>query len=48
MNTDTNDSPKRNWPLILTISAVGFAVAARVSTSIALYVANFNLLEWIE
>ncbi len=48
MNSEPKESTKRNWPLIWTASAVGIILAGLVITSIALYVANFNLLEWIE
>jgi len=40
--------PKRNWPLILTAAALGLAAAMFVLGCVALWVTNFNLLEWLE
>ena len=40
--------PKRNWPLIWALVAVAVLAGAVVIGSIAMYVANFNLLEWME
>ncbi len=48
MNESLQDAPKRNWPLIWVATAVGLLIALTIVTSIALYIANFNLLEWIE
>ena len=48
MNNESPDSAKPNWPLICGGAAVGLLVAGLVVGVIALYVANFNVLEWLE
>jgi hypothetical protein len=48
MNNESPDSPKRNWPLICGGAAVSMLVAGLVAGLIALYIANFNVLEWLE
>ncbi len=48
MSDESSDAPKRNWPLILTTAALVSLVGATVIGLAALYVANFNLLGWIE
>ncbi len=48
MTGDPSETPKRNWPLIWTIVIAGALTTTVVVGSIALYVANFNLLEWME
>jgi hypothetical protein len=51
MNTMSNenpDPPKHNWPLICGGVTAGVLVASLIVGLIALYVANFNLLEWVE
>ncbi len=48
MTGDMSDAPKRNWPLIWTMVIAGVIAGTVVIGSIAMYVANFNLLEWME
>ncbi len=48
MTDPSPDTPKRNWPLIWTLVAAGVLTSAIVISAIAMYVANFNLLEWME
>ena len=48
MNSQPPDLPKRNWPLIWTGVIVGLVVTVAVVGLVALYIANFNLLEWME
>jgi hypothetical protein len=48
MSDESSDAPKRNWPLILSAAAIVSLVGAAVIGLVAMYVANFNLLEWIE
>lgn len=48
MNGQSPDTPKRNWPLIWTVVAAASLAGAVVIGSIAMYVANFNLLDWME
>lgn len=48
MNSQSPDHPKRNWPLIWTGVIVGLLVTVSVAGLVALYIANFNLLEWME
>lgn len=47
-NSKTLDNPKPNWPLILGGLAAGVLVLAVVGGLVAMYVANFNLLDWLE
>ena len=42
------DHPKRNWPLIWVSVILGASAAACVLGLVALWVTNFNLLEWME
>ena len=48
MTDQSSGIPKRNWPLIGVLVAVAAMVGAVVVALIAMYVANFNLLEWVE
>jgi hypothetical protein len=48
MSNQSPDHSKRNWPLIWTGVIVGLLVTASVVGLVAMYVANFNLLEWME
>jgi hypothetical protein len=47
-NNETQDSIKPNWPLIFGGAAAAILVAGLAAGVIALYVANFNLLDWLE
>ncbi len=48
MTDQSPDTPKRNWALIWTLVAVATLAAATAIGAIAMYIANFNLLEWME
>jgi high-affinity Fe2+/Pb2+ permease len=48
MSHESPDTPKRNWPLIWAGIMVGLLVAATAAGLIAMYVGNFNLLDWME
>ena len=51
MSPATNESPesaKHNRPLICFGIVAGILVAVSAVAVVALYVANFNLLEWME
>ena len=48
MANQSLEIPRRNWPLIWAGVVVGLVVAATLIGSIALFVTNFNLLDWIE
>jgi hypothetical protein len=48
MNRQSPDHPNRNWPLIWAGVIVGLLVTVSVAGLVALYVASFNLLEWME
>ncbi|HZL46098.1 MAG TPA: hypothetical protein VFC28_07710 [Opitutaceae bacterium] len=48
MNDENSHLPKYNWPLICGGIAVAILVAGLALGLIAMYVANFNLLEWME
>ena len=51
MDTQSNNTPastKPNWPLILGAVAAGVLVLSLVGGLVAMYVANFNLLGWLE
>jgi len=48
LSDQTADSPKTNWPLICGGIAAVVLGAGLVAAVIAMYVANFNLLEWLE
>jgi hypothetical protein len=48
INPEPSPQTKRNWPLILTAAAVGLVAAAFVLGCVALWVTNFNLLDWME
>ena len=47
-STESSNQPKRNWPLIWAAVAVACISAVCVLGAVALYVTNFNLLEWME
>ena len=48
MTGESPRTPKRNWPLIWTTVIIALLAGTVVIGSIAMYVANFNLLEWME
>ena len=48
MTDQSPDNPKTNWPLILGGVTVGILAIAVVGGLVAMYVANFNLLDWLE
>lgn len=48
MSDENSHLPKYNWPLICGGIAVAILVAGLALGLIAMYVANFNLLEWME
>jgi hypothetical protein len=48
MSHESPDTPKRNWPLLWAGIIVGLLVAATAAGLIAMYVGNFNLLDWME
>jgi hypothetical protein len=48
MSNQSPDHSKRNWPLIWTGVIAGLLVIVSVVGLVALYVTNFNLLEWLE
>jgi hypothetical protein len=48
MNHESPGVPKRNWPLIWAGIFVGLLVAATAAGLIAMYIGNFNLLDWME
>jgi hypothetical protein len=48
MSNQSPDHSKWNWPLIWTGVIVGLLVTVSVVGLVAMYVTNFNLLEWME
>jgi len=48
MSNEVRDAPKRNWPLICAGIAAALVLAGIVVGLVAMYIANFNLLEWTE
>ncbi len=48
LGNENSESVKHNWPLIGVGIAAGVLIASLAVAAIALYIANFNLLEWIE
>lgn len=48
MSHETPGTPKRNWSLIWAGIIGGLLIAATAAGLIAMYVANFNLLDWME
>ncbi len=48
MSHESPDPPKRNWPLIWAGIIGGLLVAATAAGLIAMFVGNFNLLDWLE
>jgi hypothetical protein len=48
MGNQSSDNPKRPWPLIWAGVIIGLLVAVTVAGLAAMYIANFNLLEWLE
>jgi hypothetical protein len=48
MSNESPDTPKRNWLLIWAGLIAGLLVAVTVAGLIAMYVGNFNLLDWME
>jgi hypothetical protein len=48
MSHESPDASKRNWPLIWAGIIGGLLVAAMAAGLVAMYVGNFNLLEWME
>ena len=45
---ESSEPAKFNWPIICAAVVAGVLVAGLAVAVIAMYVANFNLLEWIE
>ncbi len=45
---ESSEPAKFNWPMICAAVVAGVLVAGLAVAVIAMYVANFNLLEWIE
>ena len=48
MSMESSDHPKRPWPLIWAGVAVGVLAVATVAACVAMYIANFNPLDWLE
>lgn len=48
MSNELPEAPKHNWPLIWVVVIVGLLLLATVAACVAMYVTNFNLLEWTE
>ena len=48
MSREFPDTPNRTWPLIWAGIMVGLLMAATAAGLIAMYVGNFNLLDWME
>ena len=48
MTSKTQAISKPNWPLILGGIAAGILVMALAGGLVAMYIANFNLLGWLE
>jgi hypothetical protein len=48
MSPESPDIPKKNWLLICSGIFVGLLAAATAAGLIAMYVGNFNLLDWME
>jgi hypothetical protein len=48
MSDKSPDNPKRNWPLIWAGIIGGLLIVATAAGLIAMYVVNFNLLDWME
>ena len=48
MTSRSPDNSKPNWPLILGGIIVGVLGMLVVGGLVAMYVANFNLLSWLE
>jgi hypothetical protein len=48
MSDESHDLPKRNWPLICTCIIAALLAIGTAAGVIALYIANFNLLDWLE
>jgi high-affinity Fe2+/Pb2+ permease len=47
-NDESADQPKPNWPLICGGAVAAIVAVGLVVGLISLYVANFNVLEWLE
>lgn len=48
MSNDPRDMPKRNWPLIWTGVIAALLMIGTAAGLVAMYIANFNLLDWLE
>ena len=48
MSNESTDHPKRPWPLIWAGVIVGLLLAATAVACVAMYIANFNPLDWLE
>ena len=48
MSNEPRAIPKRNWMLIWTGIVVALLLMGTAAGLVAMYVANFNLLDWLE
>jgi hypothetical protein len=48
MSNEPRDMPKRNWPLIWIGIIAALLMIGTAAGLIAMYIANFNLLDWLE
>jgi hypothetical protein len=48
MSNESPDTPRRNRPLIWGGIILGFLLLSTVIGLVAMYVADFNLLDWME
>jgi hypothetical protein len=48
MSDESPNPKKRNWPLIWISAVVALLVGTAVIGLVAMYIAHFNLLEWLE
>ena len=48
MRNETRNMPKRNWPLIWTGIIAALLIFCTAAGLVAMYIANFNLLGWLE
>lgn len=48
MSNQSPENPKRPWPLIWAGVTVGLLLTVIAAGLVAMYIANFNLLGWLE
>jgi hypothetical protein len=48
MSHPLRDTPKRNWPLIWGGIVAALLLLGTVLGLVAMYIANFNLFDWLE